>query len=110
MVRTIADQCRRCDGKFGVDADPRVKDGQEKLQRRVPGSAVCKPCYFFVRGDEEYSKLSDSALLEKLNDPGERASYKQRREDWCADRRAGKRVRKGASNSHNFRRTYMSHV
>ena len=84
----LAEECRRCGGKFGVDIDPCDKNEKEILKRRFPRALVCAPCFNFCQGIEKYSELRDDALMDLLKDPEQKALFMDRRAAWCAERKA----------------------
>lgn len=96
--QTSTDQCKRCDGKFGIDHDPLDKDPKALLPRRSSGAVICKPCFSFVQNHPDYRELKDGKIQEMLNDPATKASYLEKRAAYCEQRASGKRRKRGAGN------------
>ena len=69
------------------------------MKRRTPLSVECRPCYYFQQSSSSYSGMSRAELQGHLDDQQNFALYLAAWEEFCAERRAGKR--RGTCQSHS---------
>ena len=88
--------CKWCRKPFASTPNPIVKNPGPKdlLKRRTPVSNECRPCFSFQGSDAKYSNMSKPELASHLQSETGFNEYSGGLEEYCAQRRDGKRVRK----------------
>eukprot|EP00435_Cladocopium_sp_Y103_P023439 s2217_g5.t1 len=85
--------CKFCKLRFDKDKNPLVKKpgANDTLKPRCANARDCRPCYNFIKNDEEYAEMTTVALLEHLENPDNQKIYDEKFHEWCETRREGGR-------------------